>query len=264
MEQEEKENKKTNIIIIFVIIIITLCAIIMVTSILHPTKNTNTKKQEEKTNIKEEVNPEKIEEIKEEAKQPKGKPFSFDTSSYKIDSRLEPYELNLAVQISSKNFEKNLLDDDKIRITILNSILIKNKEVQHTSDKTRQQSMYVSKELYEQRFKELYGNNYDYEKTVTDVKKGMHFDSCENYPEENDGTKYCIGPAASAISYMLYIYTNINEQVINNEKIITGEYYVKETDTTYNLHGTLEIKYTLEDENQYLKSIILNNIEDYT
>ena len=262
IEQKQNNNKNIIYLVIFSMIIGLGVLIIKSSFDYYESGVINTQRDNNKTNIKENEVKEKTKNDSQKVNETKGKDFPFDTSAYKLDSRLEPYSFDMAYHVFSKNYDINILDNSKYRITILNNMLIKNNVTQFTTG-TGQNSFYISKDLYAQKFYDIYGPNYDYDNTANEVEKGSWFNYCESYPE-GIGDNVCIDTIVSAIGEPYFV--NISEQVINNEKVVTGDYYSKASfeDTKYIRHGTFEIRYNYVATISYLKSIVLKNLEDYS
>lgn len=168
------------------------------------------------------------------------------------------------------NFEfesnKNVLDDAYNRLDYV--VLSFKDNYNSTSDEYGQlQSMaYVSYNDYQNKYNEIYGTLYNFEDDLNNSNGAIYgaiYDDCvEDYAELSNGNYIC---------WMHHGVTGTKTKMTINNKTFNDNIYTLEG--IYNItssngtekmkDGTFEIKYIIENNKEYLSSIIFNTTQTY-
>ncbi|MBQ8131166.1 MAG: hypothetical protein IJ193_01595 [Bacilli bacterium] len=178
-----------------------------------------------------------------------------DFSNYKFDEKFSAYKTDMEFlegKISLNTPKINLFDDANERLKYIDFILYKNNNTQFTTD-VAQTSAYVTKEVYEKTFSNIFGNSYDYKETVDKAGSSMWYNDCGMYPSVHDGNHICFNPGNG--THAPFYFINLREDKGNNKLTVTGEYHILNSDHSYHKYGTFKIIYDISTSNRVIKEM---------
>ncbi|MDO4995840.1 MAG: hypothetical protein Q4E69_01550 [Bacilli bacterium] len=168
----------------------------------------------------------------------------IDFSNYEVDPDIKNLALFLAFYQPNEGFNgSNILDSATVRLMFTSKSLDYSGMSRSTTDRDIQPSSVVEFDVYKNMFISIYGNNYDFDTTVSgNTWGGAVYDLCTSYASVNDGKHVCwnrTGPSNE-------IFFVISSKTVNE---ITGNYYAVNGEI-----GSFIFTYT---DGKYLKSVVL-------
>lgn len=268
--QEQSKRKEKNVIILVVglvilVVVIALCVGVFWVKSLDETSKTGNTDSSIKDNINITENSSNDNELNNTTNDTKEtnnnnntateykdsyKPIfgGIDFSNYEVDPDIKNLALFLAFYQPNEGFDgNNILDNATVRLMFTSKSLNYSGLANSTTDKDIQQASVVEFDVYKNMFSSIYGNNYDFDTTVSgNTLDGALYGLCTSHASVNDGKHVCwnsTGPSNE-------IYFVINSKTSDK---ITGNYYAVNGEI-----GTFEFTYTLDGNNKYLKSVVLS------
>lgn len=186
-----------------------------------------------------------------------------------INSDIEKRVMDLSVIekfLDYGNFEfesnKNVLDDAYNRLDYV--VLSFKDNYNSTSDEYGQlQSMaYVSYNDYQNKYNEIYGPLYNFEDDLNNSNGAIYDDCAEDYAELSNGNYICwMHPGITGTKTKMTIN---NKKFNDNIYTLDGIYNITSSNGTEKVKdGTFEIQYIIENNKEYLSSIIFNTTQTY-
>lgn len=177
---------------------------------------------------------------------------NVDFSNYKVDE-----DINVLTKVIESNLDvvgSNILDLARNRLDYVALTLTYNREFKTTTDPVIQPAAYVEKQVFADKFKVIYGNNYDFESTANQYS-GPEFSYCTSHQSVNDGNHVCWNNARNG-AQSTFLFVALKKSV-GDEYIISGRYYTLATPDSIDSKGNFELKYSYDGSNKYIKSAVI-------
>ena len=235
-------KKKIFITIVFVILIIVigLCLSINMNSNKHISNSNSNEKSDNLNNSSEEKSDsEDSDEINEQ---------NVQQDEYIDEDYVCPEGLELLVDFIGYRGvfgPDNMLDNEDIRIQYIQFLLMNENKVTWTSG-DYQSFPYIKEEDFKNKYNETFDTTaYNYDND----KDNINFFDCNDYDETKNKNYKCWNGTQGVYGNKIYLYAkDIKDDVIK------GEYK-----RSSNESGAFEIKYTINNNKKYLKSIIMTS-----
>ena len=243
MEENTTNNTNKKKIIIVVIIF----AILIIILGMYLSFNNNSSKQNNNTNSSKATETKK--DTKKESKDTNDNTNQNNNESEYVDeSYVCPEGLELLVDFIGYRGvfgPNNMLDSKDIRIQYIQFLLMEENKVTWTKGEY-QSYPYIKEEEFKNKYNETLDTtiyNYDNDKDST------IFTDCNSHDETKNQNYKCWNGTWGVYGNKIYLYVKNND-----DTVISGEYKRSSNET-----GKFEIKYTINNNKKYLKSVIMNS-----
>ena len=155
------------------------------------------------------------------------------------------------LDILGKYFDyKGNIDGAEKRLALVDFTLMYNEAAHSYTNGDIQSYPYLSKELYEKAYNELYGDNYSLEKDVKETKNSLIYsEDCYGPEKGNVCWNGTWGFTGNEISV-----TKDDTKTTKDTYTVTGTYTIKQGDEESNTEkGKFTINYTIKNGNKFLK-----------
>lgn len=173
-----------------------------------------------------------------------------------MDIRMSNFDMIENIVRLSESKEGNLFADSNMRIEYLHYVIQKNKLNGTAGLDYSQGFAYVSREIYENKYYELFGDLYNLNSDLSTMNSNKIIE-CSQFSDLPVGNYMCWNPVYK-LSDVEYDFELTNKVLDNNTYILSGVYTMFQFNTdVMKENGTFEVKYVIKDDSFALSSVVL-------